>query len=326
MFKISSVSLVVALASISALAAPQMSAHERALQKASKWSDLTAQLKGRLPSNVVKEFADFAKDEEFPSARRIRNKLVITESDGTKVVIEYKKNGTIALNGKEWKLRPLATVEEEVSRLALFINGETKASSGFFGLVPAAQAGGAAVGGSAVAAFAGANAWKAESCGEEALSGDLVNDCPLMGVGMQPILASAKIDDTEKLMPVQLKCPAENSGIFELISKNKIGQVERIRVQYTSDKPRKISVEAAEKAATFEEYFSVDLTSSKEADQIDFGNSVIQRISPVAKEVCNGSKKQKSRYLAALKANREDLNQSAKSDDASEEKGAIEAL
>lgn len=314
MFKISSVSLVVALASISALAAPQMSAHERALQKASKWSDLTAQLKGRLPSNVVKEFADFAKDEEFPSTRRIKNKLVITESDGTKVVIEYKKNGAITLNGKEWKLRPLATVEEEVSRLALFINGETKASSGFFGLVPAAQAGGAAVGGSAVAAFAGANAWKAESCGEEELSGDLVNDCPLMAVPMQPILVNTrKVEDAELFLPVSLKCPAENGGTLELISKNISGHAERVRLVYKNDKPIRVSLAAAEKSGSFEEVANINMDKISDDEKV-FAKFSIDKGQPLLNSVCLGSKKEKSRYFSSLKANRESLMASAPQD------------
>lgn len=318
-------SLVLALISVSAVAAPQVSEHERALQKASKWSDVTAQLKGRLPSNVVKEFADFAKGEEFPSTRRIKNKLVITESDGTKVTIEYKKDGAISLNGKDWKLKPLATVEEEVSRLALFIAGEKKASAGFFGLLPAAQAGGAAMGGAAIAAFAGANAWKAESCGEKELSGDLVNDCPLMAVKMQPILVKAEAGPTKNGMyPIQLKCPAENSGRLELVHKSKDGDSRRTRVLFKKNTPAELQIEVAPAGGSFEEIYPSGNELS-ESQKAKVWEKAVESISSIYSEVCSGPQENKKRFLAKLKANEADLRKISKLDD-SDGKSAVEAL
>jgi hypothetical protein len=323
MFKIS---LVLALVSIPALAAPQVSEHERALQKASKWADVTAQLKGRLPSNVVKEFSEFAAGVEFPSSRRIKNKLVLTQNDGTKVTIEYKKDGAISLNGKDWKLKPLATVEEEVTRLALFLNGEKKAESSLFGLVPAAQAGGAGSLGAAAAAFAGANAWKAESCGEEEIQGDLVNDCPLMAVKMRPILVKAKaVTDPEKLMPVNLKCPADNRGVLELVSKNLNGQSERIKVKYDGKKPVAVTVDMAERSAAFEEFFSVDIFNSTEDYEIESAKAMFKVTNPLLEGVCLGTKKAKKRYFAALEANRSDLSTQS-SQETSTGGASIEAL
>jgi hypothetical protein len=327
MLRISLASLALALISISALAAPKVSEHERALQKASKWSDMTAQLKGRLPSNVVKEFADYAKDIEFPFSRRIKNKLVLTQGDGTKVTIEYKKDGAISLNGKDWKLKPLATVEEEVTRLALFLNGEKKTESSLFGLMPAAQAGGVGALGAAAAAFAGANAWKAESCGEEELQGDLVNDCPLMAVKMRPILVKVRrIEDPELYLPVSLKCPADNRGTLELISKNIEGKADRIRISVNKKlKPVVVTAAVADKGGQFEDYISVDLSSTKDESEIEFGRTVYRRNESLLREVCNGPKRNKERYYASLASNRTDLSQSSHSGGVSEDP-TMEAL
>jgi hypothetical protein len=218
-------------------------------------------------------------------------------------------------------------VEEEVTRLALFINGEKKASSGFMGLIPAAQAGGAAMGGAAIAAFAGANAWKAESCGEKELRGDLLTDCAQMAVKMQPILVKMQSGDSELFRPISLKCPIENKGTLELLSKNAIGQFEKVQITYKNENATKVVVSVAEKNSSFESWLNVNLAGSADEMEMDMAKQAVAKYGSLRGGVCEASKEKKKRYFASLESNRKELvDGSNNSNSNSDDEATMEAI
>jgi hypothetical protein len=185
------------------------------------------------------------------------------------------------------------------------------------------------MGGAAIAAFAGANAWKAESCGEKNIPATLSEDCVQMAVKMQPILVKAKvITDTELFLPVSLKCPSENGGTLELVSKNILGQAERVRLSYSNrdtTKPLKVALAAAEKGGAFEDIANVDMGNLADDSEKMFAKVTIDRGQPLLEKVCLGPKKERDRYLASLKANRESLVVSA-SNNSGNDDATMEAL
>lgn len=303
-------------------------AFEKRIAAAKSWSDVAAQLKGVLPTNVVKEFEAFAKTTPFPVVRHQRNGLTISDVNGKRAVLKFQADGKFLINGQEWKIRPLATVPEEVNRLALLLSGEGQASG--FSLIPSANAIGplAGVNGIAAAAYAAGDAWKADACGGRELSEELNQDCPLMAVGMQPmkVRMNKAVEDPDLFLPVGLKCPAENQGTLELISKNILGQAERLRVEYVKDKPVMVAIYAAEKNSKFEEAIKIDLRKTRNANEVEIGKKVAETTDPLLKDVCFGPKAARARYYASLDANRLELRPEYSESKPSGEKKSLNSL
>jgi hypothetical protein len=300
------------------------------VMKAKRWSDITDQLKGVMPGNVVKEFGEFAASLPYPSRKKTKNGLELTSTDGDVAVIAFGRDGTMTVNGMPWRLRPLATTAEEVARLAAFIDGEAPAGASLFDrIMPAARAAGglsAGASGVAAAALAGGNAWKSDACDEVELSDELNEDCPPMAVGMQSLIVQVKggKKDPEEFLPVNLKCPAENGGVLELISKNRMGHSQRVRWAYAEDSITKISVDTADAGVQFKKFVNLDLSKDTPEGYQGFLEAMEAQAQALKGSVCSGSKKEKTRYFASLEANRSQLRAQVSNDGTVD--SSIEAL
>jgi len=326
-------------AATKAVAAPKaaedpaaVAAQMNRVMKAKRWSDITDQLKGVMPGNVVKEFGDFAASLPYPARKKLKNGLELTSSEGDVAVIAFGRDGTMTVNGMPWRLRPLATTAEEVARLAAFIDGEAPAGASLFDrIMPAARAAGgvsAGASGVAAAALAGGNSWKSDACDEVELSDELNEDCPPMAVGMQSMIVQVKggKKDPEEFLPVNLKCPKGQPGVLELVSKNSIGQSERMRVTYDGDKPSEIALFLADKGASFQEIIKIDVRKTKDDGELAVAEAVSARGKTILNSVCNGSKSSKQKYFASLEANRSSFRSYSSVEQSSDEQSAIEAL
>jgi hypothetical protein len=150
---------------------------------ATQWKDLWKEIHGWLPESVVKEFETAAAGEEVPDIRYDKGRLLVADGGGTHIRVTFGRAGTIFLNGKEWKLKPLASVKGEVQRL-----GGEKPSPGEAGfldlLLPNAYASTASPATALVLAEAAAR-WKAVACRGDNLSPELTRECVLMAVAIK---------------------------------------------------------------------------------------------------------------------------------------------
>lgn len=281
--------------------------HEKKLASAKSWDDVTAQLKGVIPTVVVKEFGAFAQEMPFPTIRKIKGRLVLQQEDGSKLEIDFRKDGVVAMNGQVWRLRPLATVEEEVNRLALFLESGMKVESSLFDrIIPSARAA-LSVKKLAALGFASATGWKADACDESKLSPELNQDCPLMAVKMLQIQAK-EAEGGEAYLPTQLKCPVDaKNGALDLISKNSLGQTERLRVVYENGNAARVELAAAAKGHSMEVVFQSSTKNETNADDDLMRKKVVERGNLLRENVCVGKAVEKNRYASMLNSNSQDL-------------------
>lgn len=287
----------------------------RAFKNAKQWDDVLAQLKGVLPTNVQEEFKLAVKDQPFPTIRVSKEGLLLIQSDGSKMALKFGKDGTAYVNGKEWRLKPLATVDAEVKRLGEQAAGETKSkrASVFSLLMPSAVAGPAFSAGAAAVASATSARWRAEACKGEELTDGLDHDCPQMAVGMLPIVKVAeskpapKNDEAKLFKPVSLKCPADNRGVYEIQAKNKEERVTRVRITFANGNPTSIVTAAYNKqVGKFVEYENYKLPLKDEDDQY-MAEVILKQNKSVYEGVCNAAPDVKRRYMASLDSNRKEL-------------------
>jgi hypothetical protein len=294
--------------SLSFLSAPAFAAPAadpiKAISTATSWNEVIAQLETRFPKLIVDELRAAVKDEAFPTIRTYKGQLVVTGANGGRITLAFGKDGTALLNGKPLKIRPLATVGDEVKRLS---DGEGKSASLMQYLIPDANAGGMIGSGMASLAFASSNAWKADACAEEKLTDELQQTCPLMGVGMVQLVADSdegKPKDPYK--PVGFQCPDVNGGVLELTRKAQSGALIRVKVTYNGDKATRVVMEVATPGSNFS--VMKDGNPEKVTDPEDKRILNIGYINthPVKETICDSPDPAiRRRYAAVLESNRQ---------------------
>lgn len=315
------------------VAAPKVSDFEKRVVSATKWSEVGDQLKEVLPGNVVKDFIQSTEGIPYPTAKKQKKGVEFFQSNGLRALMEFKKDGVVSINKQDWKFEPLASVDSEVKRLEVFLSGEHKrvSSLSYFGLIPDANAGVAAgAAGIAHIAFARGTEHKAIACGGENLSEGLKNDCPLMAVGMRPMvqLASASGEDlNQKMYPIELKCPSENDGTLELYLKNKKQIRSRLKVSFEGLVPNYVSYAESKGNEQFKVAYKVDLINfSADEIHLEEAKSLANAAKNLNIKICNADENTKSTYMAKLKANNEALKQQAFNSQGSESTDGQSAL
>lgn len=275
----------------------------KAITAATSWSEVIAQVEGRFPKLIADELRAATKDLPFPTIRSYRGQLVVTDAAGGRMTLAFGKDGTALLNGKPLHIRPLATVDAEVKRLAA---GGEKSVSLLQYLIPDAQAAGLIGSGMAALAFSGSNAWKADACAEEDLSDELTQTCPLMGVGMVQLASAREATERSKkpYKPISLKCPNVNGGTLEIIKKNEDGLTVRNTYKYKDGQVTFMLIEAAEPGKKFEVLKKIDVMQPADDEARGMVTSGLNAITPVNEKVCNGSSENQSRFSAMLDSNR----------------------
>jgi hypothetical protein len=295
--------------------AAEAKALEKRLTQAKRWSDITDQLKGVLPTNVVKEFADFGKGESLPMVRREKGKLVFEQEDGTSLTIAYKADGVVSINGIDWKTLPLASVEEEVARLSLFLEGEVKAGNLMLeALFPTAKAAATAKMLAALG-FATASNWKASACDEKKLSKELNQDCPLMAVKMLRLKAKEEWGENS-FIPINLSCPKDpKNGTLDLFSRNAEGSAERMRVIVKDGKVISATLSGSENGEPWEDYFVANDWPKLKPEDKTTADKIVERAQVLQSSVCDGKSAEKKRYAQKLESNRSDTRKNVPSDE-----------
>ena len=281
----------------------------RAFKDAKKWDDVLGQLKGVLPTNVQEEFKLAVKDQPFPTIRVTKEGLMLLQSDGSKMTLKFGKDGKAYVNGKEWRLKPLATVEAEVKRL-----GESAAAEGgkrasvFSFLMPTAVAGPAFSAGAAAVAAATSSRWRAEACKGEELADELEHDCPQMAVGMLPVVKVADKKPAPKVFkPISMKCASQNGGTFEIQSKSADNSISRVRIKFEKGVASAVQVSSWEAdVGRFMDTLNTVLPAKDEDDEF-MSKRVLERNKSTYDGVCNGPKEELKRFQASLSSNRKEL-------------------
>ncbi|MGZ3655164.1 MAG: hypothetical protein ACXVB9_08580 [Bdellovibrionota bacterium] len=272
---------------------------EKKLAAAESWKDLHKQFQPFLPKNILQEEVAESEYQVFPKILNRESGLEIKNQNGGKLKIKLGPNGRVFFNDVEWNAHPLAKTQDEVQRIMdLMGSGRHGAASLFDHLIPSAFAATSSPG-VALAAQSISTGWKAKSCGDPDLSTDQNKSCPLMAVAM----AAPQSQDPKKYIPISLKCPGE-SGTLELISKNYLGEFQRIRITYKAHTATNAEISNAPKDAPFHIWESIDLVHETNSTLKSIGQIYLNRGDALNAGVCNADDQSKKRYFASLDDNR----------------------
>jgi hypothetical protein len=299
----------------------------KTISNASSWKQLLASFKPDLNPLVAKELAVITQDLPFPTFRVRKGSLMISNENGEHMTLMFfKKNGAVTLNGKEWTIRPLATPEAEVQRLVEMLNAKADVSLMEL-VIPSAHAGGLNLSTSVAAAtYASATAWKGQACKQEDISQELIASCSLMAVLMPvPGNSSSDIGPTTYLS-TQLKCPAENGGVLELISKNQKGTTAKIQVSFASGKPPFVFLALAPKDSAFKQILSVNPESNLSDEERVKADKIKHQGDTLMKSVCQGSKSERTNFYQEVEENVTFLQTRASNEEPSTEKKSSSGL
>jgi hypothetical protein len=321
--------------------------HEAKLIAAQKWDDVTENLKVWLPGSVVKEFKTSVDSKPFPSVRKLKYGLQVTQNNGMRVTIQFKSNGRVSFNGKDWRFKPLESIDNQVEQLALFLSGDQKRAG--MELISSAYSASAAekdragAFGLAALAFASANAWKADACDEDGLTDELVEDCTLMAVAMRMDIDGWKKQargyglfgeirratvetgkDVAGFYPIGLKCPKENGGKLQFVVKDQAGTTIKYLADFKRDDLVHLKSYVADLGKSFEPYLDFPRTDEKKSQRY---KKLLGSLESLNNEVCNGNASEKKKFLAALESNAEMLKQysNKNSDPEEDDKKSIES-
>lgn len=86
---------------------------------------------------------------------------------------------------------------------------------------------------------------------------------------------------------IQIKCPAENSGILEYLRKNREGYVRKLRYKFVNGKAKKYIIELAEPGKGFKVESIFDADNPGDAQQTSLGNRNISETSNIVANYCN---------------------------------------
>lgn len=285
---------------------------------AQKWDQLLTAYRGSLTPLVFKELTALVEGLPYPTIRTRRGSLWISNENGEHMtVVLLQKDGEVLLNGKAWKLDPLATPAVEVKRIADLLGGGARASVMDL-VVPSAHAGGGLgmTMGVAAAAYASSATWKAEACARKDIPDSMVGTCTLMGVSMsekKPI--DSKATDPKKLLPIKLVCPQQQKDPLILISKNQEGDSEKIVVEFDGDSVVQTSYEVAPKGYAFTQIFKYSFRGKSDEKIRPYAEKLVEQGNELRKNVCikdpENKEKKWERYNLVLSANAKSLQVSS---------------
>jgi hypothetical protein len=115
------------------------------------------------------------------------------------------------------------------------------------------------------------------------------------GAQQGPLVTDTDEVNREKYFPVSLKCPAENSGTLELVSKNAEGWWQRIRVTYKNDRPIIAELQVASPSTAFLDVKKINLITENDPIQIAAGEFLVKKVATINKNVCLSREKGESR-------------------------------
>lgn len=279
------------------------------ISKATKWDHLVKAMRPSLTPLVTEEFSTVALEAEFPTIRAKGNQVTLTSTNGERLVITLLGEGGVKFNGRAWELRPLATSDAEINRIADWIRSETAKKYSWADVIVSSAwaAGPGATAGMAAAAYAGANGWKGEACKKDDLSAELARDCSLMAVSMKT--AAGPVDKV--YYPVSFKCPANNFGVLELIEKNRNGDSYKYEVTFEKGNATIAQLDGAKSNGGFQLVAKIYLDQPKTEREQRFGDAIIGRTQKVYSDVCLGSAADRARYKSQLDANAASLKSNA---------------
>jgi hypothetical protein len=330
--RFSLVVLGICFSSLAVAAENNVKLHESRLNAAQKWADIAEGFKGVIPGSVIKEFSQSVEGKPFPSVRKLKYGIQLTQNNGMRVTIQFKSNGKISFNGKDWRFKPLESIDNQVEQLALFLGGDQrKAGMDLISSAYASEGANKGAFGLAAMAFAAANSWKADACDEASLTDELIEDCTLMAVAMQSDLetwgkqtrgmfgeirrAAVNAGPSKNgFYPVSLKCPKENNGVLELVSKTQDGEANKYWLKFKGSNPVLFLGYVAEPGTNFTERVRLDLTTPDEKKKIKERTGVVKKGFELIEEVCEGHPSSRKKYLAALQSNSELLRTFDKND------------
>lgn len=329
-------------------AEPNNKLHESKLLAAEKWDDVSENLKAWLPGSVVKEFKTSVEGKPYPSVRKLKYGIQVTQNNGMRVTIQFKSNGRISFNGKDWRFKPLESIDNQVEQLALFLSGDQKRAG--FEMIPSAYSAGNSGAdkgafGLAALAFASANAWKADACDEAGLTDELVEDCTLMavamrwdiegwkkqarGYGLYGEIRRATVEtgkDNGGFYPVGLKCPTSKDGRLESISKDENGNAMKYFLELKAGKPNYVGYQISQNGANFKPYKGLRISDLKNSEEKELFEYWTKKGRVLISEVCNGSKSEREKYFVAIRSNADKLNKASFSNFEEDGKPSIESF
>ncbi len=108
--------------------------------------------------------------------------------------------------------------------------------------------------------------------------------------------------DSNVFMPVAVRCPDQNGGVFEVVSRDTSGAAERLRMVYDHGEPVRVLVAYAF-FGTFEESYVIDIAAlADEADED--GASVATYASDVEASACLADPDERQQTLREFERNR----------------------
>lgn len=108
--------------------------------------------------------------------------------------------------------------------------------------------------------------------------------------------------DPDEFLPIAFKCPAENRGVLEILSINKAGVRERIRIIFAGAEPSKVAI-ATSMFGIFGEDDVIDLRRAKDSETGDTGREIAGFGGWFAQHACDASPQERERVIRNLEAN-----------------------
>jgi hypothetical protein len=343
--RFSLVVLGICFSSLAVAAESNVKLHESKLAAAQKWADVAEGFKGVIPGSVIKEFSQSVDGKPFPNARRLKYGIQLTQNNGMRVTVQFKSNGKISFNGKDWRFKPLESIDNQVNQLALFLSGDQRKAG--MDLISSAYASNGADKGAfglAALAFAAANSWKADACDEASLTDELIEDCTLMAVAMRSDIEGWKkqargVDlfgeirraginagkDSVGFFPVSLKCPKDGNGFLELIKKREGKDTVKYFLKFKNGTPVSIKIDGSEGGSKFKNLLDIEVNKIKSDEDGAAFEKYIKQGMYIKKEVCEGSTYIRGKYFDALDSNADQLRNASPVEEEDGGKKSIES-
>lgn len=278
----------------------------------STWDSLLQEAEGEVPALTLAEVRERVRGTSFPQITLRKSTLTFRDpSNGQRIALQSAKNLQLLVNQQPWRFRPLASVNEQL----LELQDRLAVKSSLLDFVPRAEAVPPLVfvaGLYAVAAALDYNKChkvaerrsgrfegeRARQEREEFEAGCFENSL----VWPYGMIAGARAD-AENLVPVNLKCPAENGGVLEVMSRSGNGQYqERIRAKIANGGATELSVDQARGRMAWRTEREYRLSDASLTEESRFRSEHVARYANVLAGVCADPAKL-TRYRKELEEN-----------------------
>jgi hypothetical protein len=105
-------------------------------------------------------------------------------------------------------------------------------------------------------------------------------------------------EQLEELYPVSLKCPAENRQELELISQNRLGDVQNVSVRYVDGVAAVVTVAGRVKDHRLEVFYTGDIRTEPDSIKRKYGEAVASRANAL-KAICEEPPDKRSEYFVS---------------------------